>query len=101
MTSAFCHELAEMCSDPEGDAWRIDGQGPAYSEIGDICNLEDLVLNGVNFESYWSILDNACLIPTAWSLRRTLAGAGIKLTGQGLRSFFGPIPSLNQFIVNL
>lgn len=101
MTSAFCHELAEMCSDPEGDAWNIDGQGPNCSEIGDICNLEDFVLNGVNFESYWSIFDNACLIPTAWSLRRSLAGAGIKLSGQGMRSFFGPIPSLNQFIVNL
>ena len=100
LMSTFCHELAEMCTDPEGDAWTVS---PATkgNEIGDVCNIVDGPLNGVNVESYWSVFDNACLIPTAWSLRRTLAGAGIKLGGQGLRSFFGPISSLNQFIVNL
>jgi hypothetical protein len=101
MTSIFSHELVEMCTDPEGDAWFIDGAPPQCSEIGDTCTGLSRLVNGVNVQAYWSIFDNQCLIPTEWSLRRTLAGAGIKLSGQGLRSFFGPIPSLNQFIVNL
>jgi len=102
MTSTFCHELVEMCTDPEpGSGWSIPGGPPTCSEIGDICNLQDAQLNGVTVESYWSVFDNACLIPTAWSLRRTLAGAGIKLNGKGLRSLQDPIASLNQFVVNL
>jgi hypothetical protein len=101
ITSTFCHELAEMCSDPEGDAWTVDGQRSPTNEIGDVCNLLDAPLSGVNVESYWSIFDNACLIPSAWSLRRTLAGAGKRLNGRGLRSVQDPIPSLNQFVVNL
>lgn len=101
MTSTFCHELAEMCTDPESDAWRIDGAKPGCDEIADICNLQDGPLNGVTVESYWSIFDGACLIPTAWSVRRTLAGAGKKLDGKGLRSLQNPIGSLNQFIANL
>jgi hypothetical protein len=90
-----------MCSDPEGDAWKVDGQPSGLDEIGDVCNLEDAPLGGVNVESYWSIFDNACLIPSAWSLRRTLAGVGKKLNGKGLRSIQDPIPSLNQLVVNL
>lgn len=101
MMSTFTHELAEMTTDPEGDNWYINGAGTGCNEIGDVCNAVDGTLNGVNVESYWSIFDNACLIPTAWSLRRTLAGAGKKLNGQGLRSIQNPIPSLNQFVVSL
>ncbi len=102
MTSTFCHELAEMCTDPEPPTgWSIPGGPPACSEIGDICNGQDAPLNGVTVESYWSVFDNACLIPTAWSLRRTLAGAGKKLGGKGLTSVQKPIPSLNQFVVDL
>jgi hypothetical protein len=69
-------------------------------EIGDLCNAVDGPLNGVSVESYWSMYDGACLIPTAWSVRRTLAGAGKKLNGQGIRSLQNPIDSLNRFIVN-
>jgi hypothetical protein len=101
MLSTFGHELAEMCSDPEADAWYVNGAAPGCNEIGDLCNALDGPLNGVNVESYWSNFDNACLIPTAWSLRRTLAGAGIKLSGKGLLSIQSPIPSLNKWIVNL
>jgi hypothetical protein len=90
-----------MCTDPEGDNWYINGAPPGCNEIGDLCNAVDGPLNGVNVESYWSAFDSACLIPTAWSLRRTLAGAGKKLGGKGLLSIQGPIPSLNQFVVNL
>jgi hypothetical protein len=101
MTSTFCHEIAEMCTNPEGDGWFIDGAPPLCLEIGDLCNAVDGPLNGVNAESYWSVYDGACLIPTAWSVRRTLAGAGKKLGGKGLRSLQNPIPSMNSFIVDL
>jgi hypothetical protein len=101
MTSTFCHELAEMCTNPEGDGWYIDGAGPACFEIGDICNNLNSTLNGVTVESYWSVYDGACIVPTAWSVRRTLAAAGKKLGGKGLRSLQDPILSLNQLIVNL
>jgi hypothetical protein len=101
MTSTFCHELAEMCTNPEDGAWFIDGAGPLCFEIGDVCNLQDGPLKGVNVESYWSIYDGACIIPTAWSVRRTLAAAGITLGGKGLRSLEDPNASMNQLIVSL
>jgi hypothetical protein len=96
--SAFTHELAEMCTDPESDAWVVVN---GNQEIGDVCNAVDGTLNGVNVESYWSVADNACLIPTAYSVRRMLLWSGHKLGGHGLRSLENPISSLNQFISNL
>jgi hypothetical protein len=102
LTSTFCHELAEMCTDPEDQGWFVTGGSNDTKEIGDICNLQDKKANGINFESYWSAYDGVCLIPMAWSLRRTLAGAGVKLNGQGLVARIGtPIPSANKWIVNL
>ena len=102
MTSTFCHELVEMCTDPEPpSSWWINGANPACAEIGDVCNNQNNPLNGVTVQSYFSVFDNVCLIPTAWSLRRTLAAAGKKLNGKGLLSLQQSIPSLNQFIVNL
>jgi hypothetical protein len=95
--STFTHELAEMCTDPESDAWRVTGN----QEIGDVCNAVDGTLNGVNVESYWSAADNACLIPTAYSLRRMLRWSGHVLGGKGLSSIQKPIPSLNKFVVDL
>jgi len=97
LTSTFCHELAEMCTDPESDAWTVTGN----QEIGDVCNLVDQTLNGVTVESYWSAEDNACLIPTAYSVRRALKWSGRTLGGGGLRSIQTPIPSLNTLIVSL
>jgi hypothetical protein len=95
--STFTHELAEMCTDPESDAWTVTGN----QEIGDVCNAVDGTLNGVNVESYWSAADNACLIPTAYSLRRMLQWSGHVLGGKGLTSIQKPIPSLNKFVVDL
>ena len=95
--STFTHELAEMCTDPESDAWTVTGS----QEIGDVCNGVDGTLNGVNVESYWSAADNACLIPTAYSLRRMLQWSGHVLGGKGLSSIQKPIPSLNKFVVDL
>jgi hypothetical protein len=97
LTSTFCHELAEMCTDPESDAWTVTGN----QEIGDVCNLIDQVLNGVTVEAYWSAEDNACLIPTAYSVRRALKWSGHTLGGQGLLSVQTPIPSLNALVVSL
>ena len=97
ITSTFCHELAEMCTDPESDAWVVNGN----QEIGDVCNIKDGPLNGVNVESYWSAADNACLIPTAYSVRRILLWCGRSLGAKGLRSLQDPIPSLNQLIIAL
>jgi hypothetical protein len=97
LTSTFCHELAEMCTDPESDAWTVTGN----QEIGDVCNLVDQTLNGVSVESYWSAEDNACLIPTAYSVRRALKWSGHTLGGKGLRSIQTPIPSLNTLVVSL
>jgi hypothetical protein len=99
--STFTHELVEICTDPEFDAWTVNGQPAGLNEIGDVCNLVDGPLNDLTVESYWSAYDNACLIPTAWSVRRTLAGAGRRLNGKGLLSLQNPIPSVNQFLVNL
>jgi hypothetical protein len=112
MTSAFSHELVEMCTDPEPfSAWSINGAAPACSEIGDVCVGLSKPLNDVNVQSYWSTLaawvpasqswTKACLIPTAWSVRRTLASLSKTLGGKGLLSLQNPIPSMNQFIVNV
>ncbi|HLY90325.1 MAG TPA: hypothetical protein VKQ27_15190 [Acetobacteraceae bacterium] len=95
--STFTHELVEMCTDPESDAWHVTGN----QEIGDVCNAVDGPLNGVNVQSYWSAEDNACLIPTAYSVRRALKWSGHVLGGKGLTSIQKPIPSLNKLIVNL
>lgn len=97
ITSTFCHELAEMCTDPESDAWTVTGN----QEIGDVCNGIDQMLNGVTVEAYWSAKDNACLIPTAYSVRRALKLSGRTLAGKGLTSIKKPIPSLKAFVLEL
>jgi hypothetical protein len=101
MTSTLCHELAEICTDPEGDGWTVDGQSRPTNEIGDICNLIDAPLDGVLVEAYWSQFDNVCLIPTSFSVRRTLKWAGITLGGKGLRSLQSPMPSLKNLLASL
>jgi len=103
MIRAFSHELAEMCVDPEDDGWKIDGAVPACEEIGDLCNSQTGPVSGVNnVEAYWSVRENACVIPTAWSVRRMLTWAGRDLpAGQGLLSLQNPMPSLKAFLFNL
>jgi hypothetical protein len=71
------------------------------NEIGDICQNSTATLSGVTVQAYWSQQDNACLIPQAPSLRKTLSLARITLGGQGLRSIQGVIPSLNAFVDQL
>jgi hypothetical protein len=97
MTQTFSHELVEMCTDPEHDAWTIDGQPASENEIGDICN-KNGTLKGNSVVSYWSMFDNACLIPTSYSIRRTLKMAGRTLNGKGIRSIQSPIPSVRSWL---
>ena len=60
MTRAFGHELAETCTDPQGDGWYIDSSG---AEIGDICNSRQGWAKGVYVEGYWARNTGACVIP--------------------------------------
>ena len=103
MVRAFSHELAEMCVDPEGDGWKIDGASLRCEEIGDLCNSRTGPVSGVdNVEAYWSVRENACILPTVWSVRRMLAWAGRDLpAGQGLLSLQNPMPSLKAFLLSL
>jgi len=102
MTTTFSHELAEMLTDPDGSTWQVNPRNPInWNEIGDICQSSTATLSGVTVQAYWSQQDNACLIPQAPSLRKTLSLAQITLGGQGLRSIQGPMPSLNAFVDQL
>ena len=99
---AFSHELAEMCTDPENDGWKVDGGKTGCDEVGDLCNSRVGPVSGVNnVEAYWSNHEGLCIIPTVWSVRRVLGWAGTRLNGHGLRSLQTPMPSLKQLIVNL
>ena len=102
MTGTFSHELAEMLTDPDGGAWQVNPRNSvSWNEIGDVCNFQYAPLAGVTVQAYWSQQDNACLIPQAPSVRKTLALAGITLGGNGLRAVENPIPSLNALIDRL
>jgi hypothetical protein len=85
MTRTVGHELAETCTDPEGDGWTVDGQPDGLNEIGDICNKSFQKLNGVMLEAYWSKVDGACLLPTAYSVKRFMLSKGLDPV-EGLRS---------------
>jgi hypothetical protein len=99
MTATVSHELAEMLTDPQPfSGWVINGVPGTVGEIGDPCNGKIWTLAGVTVQSYWSIADNACLVPRAFSVRQTLKRAAITLAGQGLRSIQHPITSLNSLI---
>jgi hypothetical protein len=67
VVNIFAHELAEACTDPNGDSILVNGSGVSNDEIGDTCNNEFAIvqMNGVkcNVQCYWSKADNACIIP--------------------------------------
>lgn len=71
------HELVETVSDPEMDGWQVNSQGmarqegPPWQEISDICAETDRLtvwpeesVGGVGVASYWSQVDQKCIIPT-------------------------------------
>jgi hypothetical protein len=67
MSTIFSHELVEACSDAEGNAILGDSAscyGGGWCEIGDVCQGNTGVSNGVTVQAYWSQRDGACVIPT-------------------------------------
>jgi len=64
MSSTFSHELVEIITDPDGDGIQLEpASSTDWNEIGDVCNDNNGILNGVTVQSYWSAKDNACIIP--------------------------------------
>jgi len=71
MVRVFSHEVAEACTDPEDDGWKVYDSSTGTDEIGDICNSRTGTVSAVNnVEAYWSMHEGTCILPTTWSLRR-------------------------------
>jgi hypothetical protein len=66
VTQILSHELVEAISDPFNSGWHQSSPPPAASQgqIGDVCNQPGIV-DGVSVSAYWSVADNACILPTA------------------------------------
>jgi hypothetical protein len=63
MTATFSHELAEALTDPEGTCIQLAPASPtSWNEICDVC-ASVAYLDGVAVSSYWSNLEQACVIP--------------------------------------
>src|SRR5260221_8653514 len=67
ITRGFSHELVDACTDPEGTAI-LDTTGTcrvgSWCEIGDVCEKQVKVLDGITVQSYWSQQDGICVVPT-------------------------------------
>jgi len=62
-SATFSHELVETMTDPSGSSWQVEPTDSSnWNEVGDVC-ASTMLLNGVNVQSYWSQMDNACVIP--------------------------------------
>src|SRR5215469_1058509 len=67
ITTIFSHELVEACTNPKGDGFQLNAPGHCvanpfnWCEIGDICEGNTGVVNGVVVQSYWSESDSACV----------------------------------------
>jgi len=67
MSTIFSHEAVEAATDPEGNAIMGDAgscYGGGWCEIGDVCQGDIGMSNGVTVQAYWSQRDGACVIPT-------------------------------------
>jgi len=67
ITQIFSHELVEACTDPEGTAiLGTDGTctGVGWCEIGDVCEKQVGVVDGITVQAYWSQLHGECVLPT-------------------------------------
>ena len=70
-TKVFSHELVEACTNPDVDTSNngilVNGTSVTNDEIGDTCNNEygTADMNGIqcDVESYWSKVDNKCILP--------------------------------------
>lgn len=69
VSTIFSHELAEACTNPNGDAYQFDAPGHCsaspinWCEIGDVCEGIRDTVNGVVVQQYWSARDSACIAP--------------------------------------
>jgi hypothetical protein len=98
ITRVLSHELAEIASDPNGgDGISKVGCNGGACQIGDVAtvcqNWCDYV-RGVKAQAYWSQLDGNGVLPTMYSVRRTLFGKSIG--GKIPR----PNPSMNAWIAS-
>jgi hypothetical protein len=75
MTSCFSHELAELLTDPEQNAWYVQGVPGSSSEIGDLCDIRQNWVDSVKVRSYWSNRDQMCVIPTDAAYSVCIAGS--------------------------
>jgi hypothetical protein len=72
VTKVFSHELVEACTNPNVDTLNngilVEGIGVTDDEIGDTHNDEFTTadMNGIqcSVRSYWSKVDNQCILPT-------------------------------------
>jgi hypothetical protein len=65
VTIGFSHELVEACTDPDGNGIQINPRSSSnWNEIGDICESEIGIVNGVQVQKYWSKSALACVVPT-------------------------------------
>jgi Protein of unknown function (DUF3892) len=63
MTATFSHELAEALTDPQGTWIQLaPASASAWNEICDVCATV-AYLDGVAVSSYWSNIEQACVIP--------------------------------------
>ena len=75
ITTIFSHELVEACTNPMGDGFQLNAPGHCmanpfnWCEIGDICEANTGVVNGVVVQAYWSESDGACVVPGGGSAR--------------------------------
>ena len=70
VTQTLSHELAEGISDPFNNGWFQTAPPPApgSGQIGDVCN-QPAITGGVPVSAYWSVADNACIVPTPGTRR--------------------------------
>jgi len=96
ITTVLSHELVEIATDPNGgDGVRQAGCSGGSCQIGDVpivCQNWCDVVRGVRAQAYWSQLDGNGVLPTMYSVRRTLAGKSI---GGKIPQ---PNPSMNAWI---
>jgi hypothetical protein len=98
ITTVLSHELVELATDPNGGNGVRQTAPPSQAgqgQIGDVANVCQVwcdYVRGVKAQGYWSIADGTGVLPTLYSVRRTLAGKS--LGGKLPR----PMPSANSWI---
>lgn len=73
----FSHELVEAITNPitrdGGTGWVETSPNPG-GEVTDVCD-QPAIVNGVPVKAYWSIADNACIVPTSGIRRLSVSQA--------------------------